>query len=115
VIEPCQSDNRQHRPRKMKDGSVHFRVDYRRLNDLTRKDVYQLAGVETCLDTLSNAAWYSTFDVLSGFHQIPVNPHNTTFVCHRGSYRFRKTPFALCNAPTTFQRLMDTEYSTEWP
>ena len=34
--------------------------------------------------------------------------NKTTFVCHRGTFRFPKMPFGLCNAPATFQRLMDT-------
>jgi len=53
-------------------------------------------------------------DLRSGFHQVPVNPRDvnkTTFVCHRGTYRFPKMPFGLCNAPATFQRLMDTVLS----
>jgi len=48
------------------------------------------------LDTLSNAVWYSTFDLRSGFHQVPVNSRDvniTTFVCHRGTYTFPKTAF----------------------
>ena len=115
VIEPCQSEWGSNIVLvKKKDGSVRFCVDYRRLNNLTQKDVYPLPRVDTCLDTLSNAVWYSTFDLRSGFHQVPVNPRDvnkTTFVCHRGTYRFPKMPFGLCNAPATFQRLMDTVLS----
>ena len=112
VIEPCQSEWGSNIVLvKKKDGSVRFCVDYRRLNNVTQKDVYPLPRVETCLDTLSNAVWFSTFDMRSGFHQVPVNPRDvnkTTFVCHKGSFRFPKMPFGLCNAPATFQRLMDT-------
>lgn len=112
VIEPCQSDWASNIVIvKKKDKSIRFCVDYRHLNSLTQKDAYPLPRIDTCLDTLSGAAWYSTFDLRSGFHQVPVNPRDinkTAFICHRGSYRFPRMPFGMCNAPATFQRLMDT-------
>jgi len=112
VIEPCQSEWASNIVLvRKKDGSIRFCVDYRKLNSLTSKDAYPLPRIDTCLDTLSGAAWYSTFDLRSGFHQVSMDPRDankTTFVCHRGTYRFPKMPFGLCNAPATFQRLMDT-------
>ena len=111
VIEPCQSELASNIVLvKKKDGSIRFFVDYRKLNDLTIKDAYPLPRIDTCLESLSGATWYSTFDLRSGFHQVAMKPEDankTTFVCHRGTYRFRKMPFGLCNAPATFQRLMD--------
>ena len=95
---------------RKKDGSARFCVDYRRLNDLTEKDSYPLPRIDTCLDTSSGAVWYSTFDLRSGFHQVAMDPRDankTAFVCHRGTFRFKKIPFGLCNAPATFHRLMD--------
>jgi len=112
IIEPCQSEWASNIVLvTKKDGSVRFCVDYRKLNTVTQKDVYPLPRIETCLDTLSGSAWYSTFDLRSGFHQVKVHPRDankTTFTCHKGTFRFTKMPFGLCNAPATFQRLMDT-------
>jgi len=115
VIEPCQSDWASNIVLvKKKDGSIRFCVDYRKLNSLTTKDAYPLPRIDGCLDTISGAAWYSTFDLRSGFHQVAMDSRDvnkTTFVCHRGTFRFPKMPFGLCNAPATFQRLMDTVLS----
>lgn len=112
VIEPCNSEWASNVVLvKKKDGSIRFCVDYRKLNLLTKKDAYPLPRIDRCLDTLSGSVWYSTFDLRSGFHQVAMDPRDankTTFVCHRGTFRFPKMPFGLCNAPATFQRLMDT-------
>lgn len=112
VIEPCNSDWASNIVLvKKKDGNVRFCVDYRKLNLLTRKDAYPLPRIDRCFDTLSGSLWYSTFDLRSGFHQVTMAPQDvnkTTFVCYRGTFRFPKMPFGLCNAPATFQRLMDT-------
>ena len=74
VIEPCQSEWASNIVLvKKKDGSIRFCVDYRKLNTLTSKDAYPLPRIDTCLDTLSGAAWYSTFDLRSGFHQVSMS------------------------------------------
>ena len=111
VIEPCSSEWASNIVLvKKKDGSIRFCVDYRKVNNVTKKDAYPLPRIDACLDTLAGAVWYSTFDLRSGFHQVEMDPRDvnkTTFVCHRGTFRFPRMPFGLCNAPATFQRLMD--------
>ena len=95
---------------RKKDGSYRCCVDYRALNSVTRKDAYPLPRIDSCLDSLASAKWFSTFDLRSSYHQVMVNPldsDKTAFICQKGMFRFRKMPFGLCNAGATFQRLMD--------
>ena len=92
------------------DNSFRCCIDYRQLNTVTRKDGYPLPRIDTCLDAMASAQWFSTFDLRSSYHQVQMNPadmDNTAFICPRGMYRFRTMPFGLCNAGATFQRLMD--------
>ena len=95
---------------KKKDGSLRFCIDYRKLNEKTVKDVYPLPRIDSCLDALAGARWFSTFDLRAGYHQVGLHPrdaHKTTFITRRGSFQFDVLPFGLCNAPATFERLMD--------
>ena len=96
---------------KKKDGSIRFCIDFRQLNRSTRKDSYPLPRISEVLDTLSGAKIFSTLDLKSGYHQIEMYPPDmpkTAFITQFGLYEWKVMPMGLCNAPGTFQRVMDT-------
>ena len=99
---------------KKKDGSHRFCVDFRKLNLITKKDVYPLPRISEVLDTLGNAVYFSTMDLASGYWQVPLDKasqEKTAFTTKSGLFEFRVLPMGLVNAPPGFQRMMDVVLS----
>lgn len=67
-------------------------MDYRRLNDATRKDHYLVPFIDQMLDRLSGQENYCFLDGYSGYNQITIAPEDqekTTFTCPYDTYAFK--------------------------
>ena len=96
---------------RKKDGSTRFCVDYRQLNDITKKGSYPHSRIDNTLDTLSGYYWFSTLDLKSGYWQVEIqfdDREKTAFTTGQGFWQFKVITLGLCNAPATFERLMKT-------
>ena len=95
---------------RKKDGSLCFCIDFRKLNSLTVKDSHPLPHICETLESLAGAAHFLTFDMNSGFWQVPMDEESKQYTAFTlgsmGLYECESMPFGLCNAPPTFQRLM---------
>nr|GEW89974.1 reverse transcriptase domain-containing protein [Tanacetum cinerariifolium] len=84
-------------------------IDYRKLNEATRKDHFPLPFMDQMLERLAGNEYYCFLDGFSGYFKIPIDPKDqekTTFTCPYGTFAYKRMPFGLCNAPGTFQRCM---------
>lgn len=98
-------------PKKSGDGEKKWRlvVDFRQLNKKILADKFPLPRIDTILDQLGRAKYFTTLDLMSGFHQIALDRESrkfTAFSTQSGHYQFARLPFGLNISPNSFQRMM---------
>ena len=112
LIEPSTSAFRA-RPLMIPKATGGWRVvlDYRRCNELLVKDTYPLPTVDQRLNALGKANWFSTVDLLMGFHQVELqegfSKEATAFGTPFGNFQYVRAPMGLATSPATFVRLVD--------
>lgn len=95
---------------KKKDGGLRFCVDYRHLNNVTYKDSFPLARIDSCLEALGGNTFFSTMDLRAGYWQTVIRKQDrdkTAFITRKGQFRFKVLSFGLCCAPSQFARTLE--------
>ena len=93
-----------------KDGTLRFFIDFWCLNAKTRKDSHPLPRGPEMMESLVATRYFSTMDLKSGFWQVKMSEESRQYMAFTvgslGIYEFLRMPYGLCNAPATFQHLM---------
>ena len=90
------------------DRGKQLVINYRALNKVTRKFTWSMSKVEDIFSKLNGAKYFSTIDLLAGYHHIPLDMSSipkTAFKSLFGKYEYVKVPFRLAQAPAYFQEL----------
>ena len=99
-----------------KDGTLRMVIDYRALNKITVKNRYPLPRIDDLLDQLQGATHFSSLDLTSGYHQVPLHPTDvpkTAFRTPMGSFHFKVLSMGLTNAPSTFVHVMNSVFAKQ--
>lgn len=90
-------------------GSLRFDVNYRKLKTFTKRGDYPPPSMDNCIDSLGEAAFFSTLDAISGDWQVEIETEDqvkTRFTSHHRIYCFVLMPFGFWNSARTFQKTM---------
>ncbi len=93
-----------------KNGKLRLCVDYRQLNNATRKNRYPLPLIQELMDRLQGVKWITKFDIREGYYRIRIAKGFewlTAFKTRYGLYEYTVMPFGLTNAPATFQAVIN--------
>ena len=86
-------------------------MDYRKLNDITKKIAYPIPHINDLIQKWKGCKYFCALDIRSAYYNVRMHPEDiwkTAFTTPRGLFEWLVMPFGLCNAPATFQSLMDS-------
>ncbi|KAK8751372.1 hypothetical protein OTU49_014448, partial [Cherax quadricarinatus] len=92
------------------DGTVRLCTDYRKANSVTKPDGFPLPRIDDLIDAVAGANFVTRLELLRGYYQVPLTPRAqeiSGFVVKNGLITYKVMPFGLCNAASTFQRIMN--------
>ena len=96
---------------RKKTGELRVCVDYRKLNSVTIRDAFPLPRIEEALQAVRDCKWFTSIDLAQGYLQMQMaeeDMHKTAFRAgSSGLFEFTRMPFGLCNAVSSFCRLME--------
>jgi hypothetical protein len=99
-----------------KNGKLRFCIDYRPLNNITKKNAATQPAPDDCLNQMAGCKIFSCVDLAQGYHQIPIKMEDrekTAFNTKYGHYQWKVLPFGLTNAPATFVTGLNKIFSGE--
>ena len=92
------------------NGKVRMCTDFRRVNAVTQKDSYPLPRITDILDNIGNSKYLTQIDLLKGYYQIDLTEEAreiSAFITPFGLFQYNVLAFGMCNAPATFQRVIN--------
>lgn len=92
------------------NGDIRICVDMRRANKAIRRENYPLPTFDSFLTKLRKASYFSRLDLVSAYHQLELHPESrpiTTFITHKGMFRYKRLMFGVNSAPEIFQKTFE--------
>lgn len=92
------------------NGQLRLCVDMRRANAAIRREIYPMPTIDDVLARLSKAKWFSRLDVREAYHQLELEEGSreiTTFITHKGLFRYKRLMFGVCSASEAFQKIFE--------
>jgi hypothetical protein len=95
---------------KKKDGSLCLVQDYRALNAVTKKNKFPIPRISDLVDRLSASSIFTSMDLRWGFNNVRIwegDEEKAAFIMPKGLFEPTVMYFGFCNAPSTFQQMMN--------
>ena len=93
------------------DGGIRMCIDYRQLNTVTKNDKFPIPNLTSSVYSLKGVKYFTCLDLVQGYYQLSIHSDSreyTAFSTPRGHYQFKRLSFGLKNAPSAFQREIQT-------